>query len=93
MVSTALIGQGRINKAVGDYDVPTLDRRRDELRNMLRAGGTMQQRFGTRLEITQVPVEEKRPDGFTNWRAAGLTGEDDGPASGLDPIGQRSGLG
>ncbi len=92
VVAASLIGQRRIDKAVGNDHVTSIDRRSNELGDMLRSCGAMQQRLGARFEITQVSVEEKRPNGLANWRAAGLSGQNDGPAYVADAIRQHSRL-
>lgn len=92
VVATSLIGQRRIDKAVGDDHITPIDRRSNELGDMLRSCGAMQQRLSTRFEITQISIEEKRPDGLANRRAAGLSGQNDGSANVADAIREHSRL-
>jgi len=92
MISAPLVGKSGVDEPVGDDDIAAIDRRRDELGDMLGTSGTMQQRFGSWLEVAQIAVEKKSPDGFANGRSAGLSGQDDGPAGGADAIGQLSRL-
>ena len=92
VIPAPLVGKSRIDETVGDNDIAAIDSRRDELRDMLGPGGTMQECFSTWLEVSQVTVEEKCPDGFTNRRTAGLTGKDYGPAGDADAIGELSRL-
>src|SRR5687768_15571732 len=54
LVSASLVGQRRIDEPVGNHDFAALDRRSNELGDMLRASGAVQKRLGTWLEVAQV---------------------------------------
>lgn len=86
VIPPSLVSQRRIDETVGYDDISTIDRRRDELGDMLGPGGAMEQCLGSRLEIAQVAVEKESPHGLTNRCAAGLPGENNSPACGADSL-------
>lgn len=92
VISAPLVSKGGVDEPISYDGIATIDCWRDDLSDMLGPRGAMQQRFGSWLEITQTAIEKKGPDGFANGRAAGLSGQDDGPAGGADASGQLSRL-
>ena len=88
----ALVGDRRVDVAVGDDDGATGERRADEPRDVLGARRGVQQRLGAGVEAGVLRGEHHLADRLGGGGAARLAGEHDLAAGGRERLGQRARL-
>ena len=86
-----LVGQRAVDVAVADDDGTALQRRPDDLGNVVRAVGGVEHRLGSRRHRRR-RVEQQRADRGTDLRRTGLAGDDDLDALRLEQAGEQGDL-
>ena len=87
----ALVGQRRVDEAVGDDGRAPLERRPDHLLDQLRARRRVEQRLGP-VADAEPGIEQDRADALAGCGAAGLAHRHDLAAGGGGGLGQEPGL-
>lgn len=93
VAARALVGDGRVDVAVGDDDRAALQRRADDGVDVLCAVGGVQQGLGPVGETGGGHVQQDRPQPLADRGGPGLAGDDHLVALGPDPFGERLDLG
>ncbi len=83
----SLVGERRVDVPVADHPGPSVERRLDHPRDVLRAGGGEESRLrpGSHVE----PVQDDVADRLAEWRAARLAGLDDLVTLPTQPLGEQ----
>ena len=88
LAAAALVGLGRVGKAVAEDDLPGLQSGLDHLGDGLGAVGEHQRHLGHRRQTRGARVQHQRADAVAGRRAARLAGHQGGMAALLQPCGQ-----
>src|SRR5438105_13083073 len=70
--SSALVGFAGVGEAVANYDFSLLQRRLDDLANMLRPRRKHQRQLRSRVKTSSMRIQDQRPDAVTQFGPAGL---------------------
>lgn len=88
----ALVGEGRVGKAVGDYPLPLIQRRPNGLNEMDAPRCDHEQRLGLRIPALRRPFHEQSADFLGALGATGLARADDRQSRMAQGIREQRGL-
>ena len=89
----ALVGQRRVDVAVGDHDLAARERGQDDVVDVLGLVGGVEQGLGAVGQVAGRRVEHDAPQLLADRRVTGLEGEQDGLAALDEPVAQQPRLG